>query len=239
LPTKTERLTNEPVQAVYIGLGCDRHSLNQPQITQFMSQYLQPLNEDSWFQEPLNAAQIMRGFPYPWCVCGGWAIALFINQPFRHHKDIDLTIWRTDQLALRSHLVTQGWMLEKAVDGQLFPWTDNEFLELPTHTIWCNNPSACPSFIEVLLNERNERYFCFRRVLSITYPIETAILHSDAGIPILAPEIVLLYKAKTAFEPSNQADFEAALPHLEGDRRTWLSTALMQLYPGHDWLQRL
>jgi hypothetical protein len=196
-------------------------------------------NKGPLFQAPLNAAQLMSGFPHPWCVCGGWAIALFINQKIRHHNDIDLAIWRTDQLALRSYLVTQGWTLEKAIDGQLFPWIEGEFLKLPIHAIWCNNPNAQLSFIEILLNEVEDDQFLFRRALSIAYPLERAVLRSMLGIPILAPEIVLLYKAKNALDERNQADFEAALPHLDRDRRTWLRWALMELHPKHEWICRL
>jgi len=108
------------------------------------------------FAEPLRAAQIMIGFPHPWCICGGWAIDLFVNRVSRQHKDVDIAIGRRDQLALRSHFVAQGWALEKAVDGQLAPWMEGEFIELPVHTIWCKNPNVQPDFVEVLFNEVNK-----------------------------------------------------------------------------------
>lgn len=193
-------------------------------------------------REPLNAAQIMSGFPYPWCICGGWAIDLFTHLFTRNisriHKDVDIAIWRSDQLALRSYLSDQGWTLEKAFEGQLFPWEDGEFVELPIHAIWCRNFNAQPDFIEILLNEADDCYFRFRRALSITYPLESAIIPSELGVPILAPEIVLLYKAKNAAK-HHQADFEAALPYLDHARRAWLRDALTELHPDHQWLDQL
>jgi hypothetical protein len=191
------------------------------------------------FRTPLNAAQIMSDLPYSWCICGGWAIDLFVQRVSRIHKDVDIAIWRRDQLVLRSYLIAQGWTLEKAVAGQLFPWGEGEFLELPIHTIWCSNASANPSFIEVLFNEVDDRCFRFRRALSITQALASAIVPSQFGIPILAPEIVLLYKAKNASDEGNQHDFEVVLPHLEAIRRTWLKNALMELHPHHQWLAQL
>jgi hypothetical protein len=94
----------------------------------------EPANLEA-FSEPLHAAQMMSGFPCSWCICGGWAIDLFVNRVSRSHKDIELAIWRTDQLVLRSYLASQGWTFEKAVQGQLLPWADSEWLELPIHEI--------------------------------------------------------------------------------------------------------
>jgi len=171
------------------------------------------------FAEPLRAAQIMIGFPHPWCICGGWAIDLFMHRVSRQHKDVDIAVRRGDQLALRSHLVAQGWALEKAVDGQLAPWPEGEFIELPVHTIWCKNPNAQPDFVEVLFNEVSDGLFSFRRGQSITRPLADAIVLGDEGIPILAPEIVLLYKANNPSHEGNRGDFEVALPHPDADRR--------------------
>lgn len=180
----------------------------------------------------------MSNFSYSWCICGGWAIDLFTQNISRIHKDVDIAIWRRDQLALQSYLLAQDWTLEQAFEGQLFPWQEGEFLELPIHTIWCRNPNAQPDFIEILLNEADEQHFRFRRALSITYPLESAIIQSKLGIPILAPEIVLLYKAKNAAR-HHQADFEAALPYLDNARRAWLRSALTELHPAHQWLDQL
>lgn len=133
----------------------------------------------------------------------------------------------------------QGWRLEKAVEGNLFPWMETEWLDLPIHTIWCHHSSLQPEFIEILFNEVNDPDFLFRRDLSITHSLDKAIVPSTSGIPILTPEIVLLYKAKPASDPANQADFEVILPHLDNTKRNWLRSALIQAHPGHPWLDDL
>jgi hypothetical protein len=50
--------------------------------------------------------------------------------------------------------------------------------------------------LEVLLNERVEDYWCYRRNVSVTCPVEAVFRFTEEGIPYLSPEIVLLYKAK-------------------------------------------
>ena len=58
------------------------------------------------------------------------------------------------------------------------------------------------------------------------------------GIPYLAPEIQLLYKAK-GLRPKDEADFRQTLPVLSWERRTWLREALLQAHPQHPWLVHL
>ncbi len=174
-----------------------------------------------------------------WCICGGWAIDLFIRRLSRQHADVDFAIWRRDQLVLHTFLIAQGWTLEKAVDGQLLPWQDGEFIELPIHTIWCQNPNTQPDFIEILFNEANDLHFLYRRNQSITRPLTDAVIQLESDIRLLAPEIVLLYKANNFSRLENQSDFETALPFLDSDRRAWLREALLTVHPDHAWLSRL
>jgi hypothetical protein len=190
------------------------------------------------FAELQRTAQIMMDFYHPWCVCGGWAIDLFVNRISRQHKDVDFAIWRRDQSALRAYLTARGWTLEKVINGQRLPWTEGEFIELPVHTIHCRNPNAQPDRIEILFNEMNDHYFLFRRNQSIKRPLADAMLQLESGIRILAPEIVLLYKAKNSSD-KERSDFEIALPFLDFERRAWLREALLTIHPGHEWLNQL
>lgn len=191
------------------------------------------------FAELARAARIMQDFPCFWCVSGGWAIDLFVRRLSRPHKDVDFAIWRRDQLALRAFLASRGWTLEKAFGGQLSPWPDGEFIELPVHIIWCKNPNARPDFIEILFDEAGDHHFLYRRNPSITRSLAEAVIRLEDGIRLLAPEIVLLYKANNLSQPENQSDFETALPFLDADRRAWLEEALLTAHPGHPWLARL
>ena len=58
---------------------------------------------------------------------------------------------------------------------------------------------------------------------------------TDDGVPYLAPEVVLLFKAKAARE-KDELDLGRALPLLEPARRAWLADALRLVHPGHAWI---
>jgi hypothetical protein len=58
------------------------------------------------------------------------------------------------------------------------------------------------------------------------------------GIPILAPEIVLLHKAHEGAE-KDEADFREALPHLSPSATAWLLWALEETTPEHLWMAQL
>lgn len=65
------------------------------------------------------------------------------------------------------------------------------------------------------------------------------IIHRTVdGIPYLAPELVLLFKAKHT-GPKDQADFDHTVPHLTPAQRQRLCTLLTRAYPGHRWQANL
>lgn len=189
--------------------------------------------------EPWNIAHLLADYDRPWGFCGGWAIDLFLDRESRPHKDVDVAVLRRDQQALRFLLTTGGWSLEKAHNGQLTPWLADEELQLPLHTIWCRHPNFAPNFLEVLLNEATPTDFLFRRDRTIMFPLNRAFLTSRSGLPILAPEIVLLYKAKPVVDLNYTADFHRVRPFLNLNQRGWLKMALARLHPDHDWLYYL
>jgi len=194
---------------------------------------------NSEFDDIIQAVNLLAEYDGRWMVCGGWAIDLYLNRLTRPHKDIDFVILHRDQLKVQEYLSLRGWTLEKAISGQLHPWSAGEWIDLPVHTIWCRNLQASPDFIELLFNETDETNFLFRRDFSITLPLGGMILSSSSGIPILAPEIVLLYKSMNPTEPNNTVDFTTALPKLSPVSRGWFEQSLRKLNSNHSWLENL
>ncbi len=58
---------------------------------------------------------------------------------------------------------------------------------------------------------------------------------STQGIPFLAPDIQLLYKAKHV-RPKDQKDFERVLPLLDSKQRGWLAEQLRRFHPDGPWI---
>jgi hypothetical protein len=60
---------------------------------------------------------------------------------------------------------------------------------------------------------------------------------SPRGLPVLAPEVVLLYKSNSPEEYGE--DFRNAAPALSVEARAWLRGALEKVSPGHRWAGEL
>ena len=188
------------------------------------------------FSLPLKVASLMRGFKPDWFIAGGWAIDLFLGKETRSHNDIEIAIFRRDQLALQNYL--GGWVLKKVTGGVFSDWKTGEFLELPVFEIHCFNESAELNQLEVLLNEANSQEWIFRRDKRITKPLSKLHLTTNSGISFLCPEVVLLYKSKNP-RTKDEQDFQAVVRHLDAKAKEWLGNALSVCYSKHHWLENL
>ena len=74
-----------------------------------------------------------------------------------------------------------------------------------------------------------------RRDPRITLPLRSLAVDSPWSLPVLAPEVVLLYKAKDP-RPKDELDFATLLPHLTQTRAFWLRDAISLVYGEHPWL---
>jgi len=177
-----------------------------------------------------RAVALMGDFDAPWGFAGGWALDVFVGCESRAHADVDIAILRSDQRLLRSRVSGHA---EKVVSGHLADWTPRELLEAPVHELHVTWPNG--SQIEFLLNEYDPvtRDWIFRRDMRIRRPLSLAFA-TDRAAPYLAPEIVLLYKAKLP-TAKDEADFATVLPHLQREQRSWLAHALDITAPGHHW----
>jgi hypothetical protein len=189
------------------------------------------------FKPILAAAGLMRGFAGTWFVAGGWAIDLFLNRVTRKHSDIEIGIYRDEQQLLWDQL--EGWSFKKAMPGdqgsQWVAWEKGEELRLPVHQIRAGRSEGEPREVEFLLHEREAANWCTRRHPGLTRAVSEVAIECALGIPILAPEIQLLFKAKKTRKKDHD-DFQATLPRLNGRQRTWLAMALRQYHADHEWI---
>ncbi len=197
-------------------------------------------NESDPWAVPRHLKEVMAGFDRPWFLAGGWAIDLFVRRVTREHEDVEVAILREDQARIRRHL--EGWEFEKVSKGpggsRREPWRDDEHLDPPVHEIHARRERGEPRELEILLNESEADRWRFRRDPRIARPITDIGFPAIMGIPILAPEIVLLYKAK-APRPKDEEDFRNVLPLLSPERRVWLRKVLDTAHPGHPWTAAL
>ena len=188
------------------------------------------------FSLPQKIAALMQNFQSDWFIAGGWAIDLYLGKISRPHDDIEIAVFRPDQIALQNYL--NGWLLQKMANSAASVWNRNEFLELPVHEIHCFNETSEPQNFEVLLNERNDNEWIYRRNARITKSLSEVYLTTDSGIRFLRPEIVLLYKSKNP-RAKDEQDFESVTKCLDAESKKWLGNALGICDSKHHWLQKL
>jgi len=195
------------------------------------------------FEEPVKVALLFKGFKKPWFIAGGWALDLYLGRVTRTHKDLEIAIFRHDQIALQNYLT--DWKLKKIIpDSRGFfttkPWKKGEWLELPVHEISAcrkKSYSAKPERLEILFNESYKKEWKFRRNTNIVLPLTKLGLLSEKRIPYLNPEIVLLFKAKSLTD-YDEADFKTVYRVLSEESRKWLMQAIKTCYPAHPWLTK-
>ena len=105
------------------------------------------------------------------------------------------------------------------------------------HQTW-GRDSAGRWRLDVMQEPWAEDEWVFRRDPRIRRALADAIEIDASGIPYLAPELVLLFKAR-ALRAKDEADFALTLPSLGMERAEWLRQALLTAHPGHEWIARL
>jgi len=191
----------------------------------------------------LEVAETLGGLRAPFYFAGGWAIDLHLGRVTREHHDIDALVMRRDHLLL--HKALKGFSLKKIIPhpdgmppnrGTIVDWTPGEKLEPPLHQINVYRAGESEPAFQVMLAESRGSDWIFRRNPDVSMPLSRMGFHPLWGLPYLAPEIVLLFKAKH-LEARDQIDFDQALPALSADARRWLRDAIENTHPGHEWLK--
>ena len=192
---------------------------------------------DAWQPwTPSEAARHLRASDVPWCVVGGWAIDLFLGEPTRPHEDLEIGVLRADFTAVRRTLGNFEFFV--VGDGEVRALPRDGLPPDDKHQNWVLDVDASAWRTDVMLEPGDARVWTFRRDPSISAPREFMVDRTADSIPFLAPQGVLLYKAK-APRPKDEADFSACLPRLTPPTRTWLRETLQHVHPEHPWIERL
>jgi hypothetical protein len=189
------------------------------------------------FEPVLAVGSLLFGLTVPWWITGGWAIDLAVGHVTRDHNDVNVMMLERDEHALRG---LTGVDIQLIADGQPGPWPGGRRLAAgpapgakpaiagPDRLILRGEDLPLPA--EVIPASAVGAFWVYRRGARIfTCPLGD-ITHYWHGIPFLAPEVVLLIKARPGLgkpgRENDQRDFEAALPMLSGAQRSWLKDAI-------------
>jgi hypothetical protein len=143
---------------------------------------------EPWRPETVTAALGSLGLP--WAVAGGWAIDLHLEAETRPHADIEIAVSRDCIEDVTSCLNELEWF--GVGDGLAWPLAD---APEGLHQTWGRDRSSHHWRLDVLREPWDGEHWVFRRDRRVRRPVVEAIEFSSDGIPYLAPEIVLLFKA--------------------------------------------
>lgn len=187
----------------------------------------------SW--SPDQVARHLTGLAAPWCVAAGWALDLFLGRQTRAHGDIEIAVPAAAFPEVRDRF--PGYAFDAVSSGRIWAEAVPAVLSA-THQTWLRDRATGNYLLDVFREPHDGDTWICRRDETIRRPYPEIIRRTTGGIPYLAPELVLLFKAKHA-RPKDQADFETTLPHLTPPQRRALASLLTRVHPGHRWLARL
>ncbi|MFC1411811.1 nucleotidyltransferase domain-containing protein [Streptacidiphilus sp. N1-12] len=184
---------------------------------------------------PGEIASRLAGVATPWCVAAGWALDLFRGTQTREHGDIEIAIPAADFPEVRDRF--PGYVFDGAGGGRIWEDAAPEVLAA-VHQTWLRDPATGDYLVDVFREPHDGDTWICRHNEAIRLPYRAIIHRTGDGIPYLAPELVLLFKAKHARE-KDRADFDATVPLLSPAQRGTLAELIARTYPGHPWLAAL
>jgi hypothetical protein len=197
-----------------------------------------PLENWSMAWTPDQAAEALAGLAAPWAVAGGWALDLWIGSQSRSHGDLEIAVPAGGFPEIRERLEALGLKLFAIDDGEVIAFMPGEAPPGLGHQTWAMDPAVNGWRMDVFREPGDEATWVYRRTGQLSAPRAWASGRTAQGVPYLAPQIVLLFKAKAA-RPKDEADFALALPRLSAEAKQWLAASLRVIHPGHPWIDRL
>ncbi len=173
------------------------------------------------FEPCHRVAGIMSKFGFSWFIAGGWALDLFLNRETRVHDDIEIGIYRKNQMQLyrffgkdKKYYINNKSRIGK---HEKLEWK-KEYLRSPIHELYVERGGF---ELEILLNEADDTGWVYRRNEKIRLDGQKAVRFTEDRIPYLSPEIVALYKTGE-MRGKDIVDISNALAAMTESQKTWL-----------------
>lgn len=176
--------------------------------------------------------QLFGTYPRPYWVAGGWALDLYAGRVRREHEDVDVLVLARD-LPVVAETFGEDLLVEDQATDQTRPWRAGEPLRPGPDVI------LLADGVQLLLAASEGDDWVYHRGRgAIRRPLAEVTERAPNGMPYLAPELVLLFKANGDRE-KDDADFHDVAGQLEPERARWLRQRLEQRRPDHSWLDTL
>jgi hypothetical protein len=187
---------------------------------------------------PDQVTEALDGLAAPWAVAGGWALDLWLGKQTREHEDIEITVPALFFPEVQARLEARGLKLFSNVNGEVVALQPGEARGPEGFQTWVTDPAAQAWILDIFREPGDAETWIYRRTGELSAPRTWASGRTAAGIPYVAPQVVLLFKAKP-MRDKDLADFARIAPMLPPDDRAWLAASLSLIQPGHPWIERL
>ena len=187
---------------------------------------------------PEQAAAALDGVTAPWAVAGGWALDLWLGEQTREHEDLEIAVPAGFFPEIQAPLENLGLKLFENDNGQMTALAQGEAPGRGFQT-WVMDPAVNGWVLDVFREPGDAQTWIYRRTGELSAPRALASGRTAGGIPFVAPQIVLLFKAYVTPRDKDEADFALAAPRLSAAARDWLAAGLEVIRPGHPWIERL
>lgn len=116
-----------------------------------MDEYQIPLS--NWHPlSPADVSQLFAKSPFTWAISGGYVTEQFLGRSIREHSDMDIAVFRDEQLRVQSWLA--DWQIYAAdPPGTLRLWHNQEYLLYGIHDIWGHRLHQQAWELQIMLNE--------------------------------------------------------------------------------------
>lgn len=215
----------------------------------------------------IEIEKFFRQAPFDWAIGGGEAIDLFLGKTTREHKDVDLVVFWRDRNQIIDFMLNLGWRVFEFCGNGLVHELFNSDQPLIQRNLFCFSAANtnCQlastadedtyrftfvpteqdhfNYVEFLFNQRDEDNFLYHWNHAIKRSLNQALPQVNR-VPILCPEIVLLYKStyaeSTDVASDHSRDFHVSLPCLSQAQKAWLKAALeIEHSERHQWVDQL
>jgi hypothetical protein len=187
---------------------------------------------------PDQAAEALEGVAAPWAVAGGWALDLWLGKETREHEDIEITVPAAFFPEVQARLEAHGLRLFDNLNGEVIALEPGQAPRPQGFQVGVTDRDAQGWRLDIFREPGDARTWVYRRTGELSAPRAWANGRTAAGIPFVAPQIILLFKAK-AMRDKDLGDFARIAPMLPPEDRAWLAASLRIIHPGHPWIERL
>ena len=176
---------------------------------------------------PKQAAAALEGVSAPWAVAGGWAIDLWLGEQTRAHEDLEIAVPAIFFPEVQARLEARGLTLFSNDNGEVIALAPGESPAGRGFQVWAADPAVDGWRMDVFCEPGDAETWIYRRTGEFSAPRAWASGRSRAGIPYVAPQIVLLFKAKwmrdkdgdPVFQRPTSSSFPSLAPNPGSDMR--------------------